>query len=63
MELWKRKESRPVDANLRTGTVLTLMNTATGVIFASFLPPKMIESMLAHEALRMGGGSALDGRR
>src|SRR5436853_4122106 len=37
-----------------------LMNTATGLTFASFLPPKMIESMLQHEALRMGGAGALD---
>ena len=36
------------------------MNTATGLTFASFLPPKMIESMLQHEALRMGGAGALD---
>lgn len=36
------------------------MNTATRLVFASSLPPKMIESMLAHEALRMGGRSALD---
>ena len=55
------ESGQPLHVNMRTGTVLSLMNTATGLIFASFLPPKMIESMLQHEALRMGGISALDG--
>ena len=54
------ESGQPLHVNMRTGTVMSLMNTATGLIFASFLPPKMIESMLQHEALRMGGAGALD---
>lgn len=50
----------PLHVNMRTGTVMSLMNTATGLIFASFLPPKMLEGMLQHEALRVGGAGTLD---
>jgi DNA-binding IclR family transcriptional regulator len=50
----------PLHVNMRTGTVMSLMNTATGLVFASFLPAKMLESMLQHESIRMGGGGAGD---
>jgi DNA-binding IclR family transcriptional regulator len=50
----------PLHVNMRTGTVMSLMNTATGLVFASFLPAKMLESMLEHESIRMGGGGAGD---
>ena len=54
------ESGQPLHVNMRTGTVLSLMNTATGLIFASFLPPKMVESMLQHEAIRVAGASELD---
>jgi DNA-binding IclR family transcriptional regulator len=54
------ESGQPLHVNMRTGTLMSLMNTATGLIFASFLPSKMIESMLQHEALRMAGARALD---
>jgi DNA-binding IclR family transcriptional regulator len=54
------ESGRPLHVNMRTGTVMSLMNTATGLVFASFLPAKMLESMLQHESLRMGGGAAAD---
>ena len=36
--------------NLRTGTVMSLTNTATGRLFAAYLPPKVVERLLARDA-------------
>ena len=45
----------PIHVNLRPGSVMSLMNTATGLIFAAYMPPKVIESMLNAEPGRVGG--------
>jgi DNA-binding IclR family transcriptional regulator len=50
----------PLHVNLRTGTVMSLANTATGRLFAAYMPTKMIERMLGDELSRFGhaNGSA-----
>ena len=52
--------------NMRTGTVMSLLNTATGLVFAAWLPPAEIADMLEHEAIRLYGEKVLEsdiGRR
>lgn len=44
----------PLHVNLRTGTVMSLANTATGRLFAAYLPPKVVERMLKDELVRQG---------
>lgn len=39
---------QPLHVNLRTGTVMSLANTATGRLFATFMPPKVVEKFI-HE--------------
>jgi DNA-binding IclR family transcriptional regulator len=36
-----------VHVNMRVGSVMSLLGTATGRVYAAFLPPKMIENFLA----------------
>ncbi|EIM28844.1 IclR family transcriptional regulator [Microvirga lotononidis] len=45
--------SDQVHVNVRTGTVFSITGTATGKVFAAFMPPKIIEAHLAEE-LRKG---------
>ena len=46
--------THPLHVNLRTGTVMSLVNTATGRLFAAFMPPKVIEKAMQGEVARMG---------
>lgn len=48
----------PLHVNMRTGTVMSLLNTATGLVFAAWLPPAVVEHMLAQEALRLYGSGS-----
>jgi DNA-binding IclR family transcriptional regulator len=41
--------------NMRAGTVMSLLNTATGLVFAAWLPKAEIAGMLEHEAIRLYG--------
>jgi len=45
--------SDQVHVNVRTGTVFTITGTATGKVFAAFMPPKVIEAQVTEE-LRKG---------
>lgn len=38
--------TEPLHVNLRAGTVMSLTNTATGRLFAAYLPPKIVETQL-----------------
>jgi DNA-binding IclR family transcriptional regulator len=49
------ESSHALHVNLRTGTVMSLLNTATGLVFAAFLAPKVVEGMIKNEADRVGG--------
>ncbi|WP_142846443.1 IclR family transcriptional regulator [Telmatospirillum sp. J64-1] len=40
------ESSHPLHVNLRTGSVMSLLNTATGRVFAAYMPRKLIESLL-----------------
>ena len=48
---------QPLHVNLRTGTVMSLANTATGRLFAAYMPPKVVEGLLGDELLRFGHGT------
>lgn len=43
-----------VQTNLRTGTVMALVGTATGRVFAAFLPRASIENLLTEDRIRLG---------
>ncbi len=49
--------AHPLHVNLRMGTVMSLVNTATGRLFAAFMPPKVIEAAMAGEVARMGSAA------
>lgn len=44
----------PLHVNLRTGTVMSLANTATGRLFVAYMPPKTVERLLDDELSRFG---------
>ncbi|MDP2261787.1 MAG: IclR family transcriptional regulator [Hydrogenophaga sp.] len=44
----------PFHTNMRTGTVMSLANTATGRVFSAFLPPPLVEKMLRDDRIRLG---------
>jgi DNA-binding IclR family transcriptional regulator len=44
----------PLHVNLRTGTVMSLTGTATGRLFAAYMPHKVVEKFLAEELARSG---------
>ncbi len=46
--------SYPVHTNIRTGTVMSLANTATGRVFSAFLPRPLIAQMLLDDRIRLG---------
>ena len=45
----------PLHVAMRTGTVMSLLHTATGLVFAAWLPPAVVSRMLAQETLRLYG--------
>ncbi len=45
----------PLHVNLRTGTVMSLAHTATGRLFAAFLPPKVVERLIVEDVARQSG--------
>lgn len=50
----------PLHVNLRTGTVMSLANTATGRLFAAYMPPKTVERLLSDELARLSYGTTAD---
>ena len=44
------ESSRPVHVNMRVGTVMSVLNTATGRVFAAWLPAAVVERLVAREA-------------
>jgi DNA-binding IclR family transcriptional regulator len=45
----------PLHVNLRTGTVMSMAHTATGRLFATYLPPKVVEKLVAEDIARQSG--------
>ena len=52
--------SYPVHVNMRKGTVMSMLNTATGLVFAAWLPPKVAEHYIARE---VGDKAVIAGQR
>lgn len=48
---------QPLHVNLRAGTVMSLSNTATGRLFSAYLPPKVVERLLAEELGRLSNAT------
>ena len=48
---------QPLHVNLRTGTVMSLSNTATGRLFAAYMPSKVVERLLGEELFRFSYGT------
>ncbi|MGF6212752.1 IclR family transcriptional regulator domain-containing protein [Comamonas sp. 4034] len=46
--------SSTIHTNIRTGTVMSLAGTATGRLFAAYLPAKLIEESLLEDERRLG---------
>lgn len=44
----------PLHVNMRTGTVMSLAFTATGRLFAAYLPSRLIEESMAEDSRRLG---------
>ena len=40
---------RPIHVNMRAGTVMSTVNTATGRVFSAYLPPKIAQHFVARE--------------
>jgi DNA-binding IclR family transcriptional regulator len=55
------ESTHPIHVNLRTGTVMSLVNSATGMVFAAFLPPKVTEGLINAELAADEAGR--DGKR
>lgn len=51
---------QPLHVNLRTGTVMSLTTTATGRLFAAYMPPKVIDQLLSQELERVAYGAGQD---
>ena len=45
----------PLHVNLRIGTVMSMAHTATGRLFASYLPPKVVERLILEDVARQSG--------
>jgi DNA-binding IclR family transcriptional regulator len=43
------ESSRPIHVNMRAGTVMSTVNTATGRVFAAYLPPRLAQHHIARE--------------
>ncbi|HEU0201426.1 MAG TPA: IclR family transcriptional regulator [Burkholderiaceae bacterium] len=47
------ESKNPIHVNMRTGTVMSLIETATGRVFAAYLPPKLTERLAKEEIQRL----------
>jgi DNA-binding IclR family transcriptional regulator len=46
------ESSHPVRVNMRIGAVMSLLTTATGQLFAAYLPPRLVEDLIMEELMR-----------
>jgi DNA-binding IclR family transcriptional regulator len=53
------ESSYPIHVNMRTGTVMSIQNTATGRTFAAFLPSRQVERIIELEG-RSGVAAGFD---
>jgi DNA-binding IclR family transcriptional regulator len=52
-----QESNNPIHVNMRTGTVMSLVETATGRTFAAYLPPKLCEKLAQEEIRRIADGA------
>lgn len=52
-----QESSNPIHVNMRTGTVMSLVETATGRAFAAFLQPKLCEKLASEEIRRIAANA------
>jgi DNA-binding IclR family transcriptional regulator len=57
------ESSRPVTMNIRVGSILPLLSTATGRVFASFLPDETVSKLLDAEVKASRGSKTADVQR
>ena len=53
------ESSLPIHVRMRTGTVMSILNTATGRVFSAYLPPMAVEKLVAGEVAEATAGSQL----
>ncbi len=51
--------SYPLHLTLRVGTIMSLVNTATGRLFGAYMPEPLVQKALADEGIRLSGATAL----
>ncbi len=56
------ESARPQHISLRLGTVMSLVNTAIGRVFAAYLPNDVLDDLLAQDGIRMAGSAVGSGR-
>ncbi len=54
------ESARPQHVSLRVGTVLSLVNTAIGRVFAAYLSDDVLIGLLAQESIRLAGANTAD---
>lgn len=57
------ESSRPVSMNVRAGTVAPLTRSASGLMFAAFLPSHVVDPIVAAELEALPAGQAREARR
>ena len=55
------ESARPQHISLRLGTVMSLVNTAIGRVFAAYLPNDVLDDLLVQDGIRMAGSAASSG--
>ncbi|MFZ6719177.1 IclR family transcriptional regulator [Undibacterium sp. Ji49W] len=43
------ESSRPIHVNMHAGTVMSMLGTATGLVFSAFLPAALVDKVIARE--------------
>ena len=43
------ESSRPIHVNMHAGSVMSMLGTATGLVFSAFLPASLVDKVTAHE--------------
>ncbi|SAL04669.1 IclR family transcriptional regulator [Caballeronia arationis] len=51
--------SYPLHLTLRVGTIMSLVNTATGRLFGAYMPEQLVQKALADEGMRLSGATTL----
>lgn len=49
------ESARPQHISLRVGTVMSLLNTAIGRVFAAYMPEDVLKGLLSQESIRLAG--------